>query len=195
MFFMFIFFGCAHALTFTNNSTELAVDVLVFTKSSNALAYLRSLGWTNKVQGEILSPLGSYALVPYLLTGPVMALSPATWVLFGGGFATRAALKKVLPAYVKENIQYDQSFTIPWQELRKKYKDIEQVRIIVVDHRSTAQLLASGKCGIQANIEFYGIGDMIIYYLFKDNHGNKKLLPEKEGHAQNWGIFAPWEYL
>lgn len=184
----------AHALTFANNNEGLNVDLLVFTKSSHAMAYLRALGWTNKVQGELMNPLLPVMLISAIGGGPaVLLLSLPTWALIGGGPTTRAVLKKTLATFIHEKIAYEESVTISWEDIRKKSQNIEQIRVLVFDNK-TGAFLASGKCGIQADIGFYGIGNMVFYYIFKDDQGKQQLLSEKEGRAHNWKIVKPWEH-
>lgn len=181
-----------HAYTFTNINEDLTVDALVFTSSTKALAYLRGVGWTNKIKVEVFDPLAPWVVSSMILAGPAALISGAYWAVLGGAQVTRAALKKKFVAIAHEKMPPTDSVSYPWQDLRKKFKGIEKIRLFIFDS-ATGTLLASGKFGIQADIFFYGIGNITALYIFKDKKGAEHIATETEGIENNWQLVKPWE--
>jgi hypothetical protein len=187
------------AYTFTNNSEEHTVDILTFASNACALAYLRGVGWTNKVQIEVFNPSAQLGLISFVCLGGVAALFTLPSMLLitapialGSTPLTKKILTKILTTRVHEKITYDQTVSWEWRDIRKKHKGIENIRLLVFDTK-TGILLASCKCGIQADIGFFGPGDMSIYYSFIDAQGKFHVAPEKEGVENHWKLIKPWE--
>lgn len=191
--------GNIMAYTFTNNNEDLTVDVLTFTSSAKALVYLRAIGWTNKTQVEVVQPSAQLALISFVVLNGVTGLMalPATLLVtapfvFGGVPATKKILVTALTAKTHLKIPYEETVSWQWQDIRKKNKDLESVRLIVFDNK-TGTLLGSCKCGLQADVGFFGPGDMAVYYGFTDAKGTVHVVPEKEGLANGWKLIKPWE--